>query len=90
MVRMMPYFTFCLTILIGLFTVANASAQSTFGPARLHLTTQDWPPYQDYKHGQMQGLALDKVKCALSHMGQPYQITTVSYTHLTLPTMIGV
>ncbi|EEX30972.1 ABC transporter substrate-binding protein [Vibrio coralliilyticus] len=89
MVRMMPYFTFCLTILIGLFTVANASAQSTFGPARLHLTTQDWPPYQDYKHGQMQGLALDKVKCALSHMGQPYQITMTVWSDAQLRVQSG-
>ena len=35
-----------------------ASSQPTFGPARLLLTTQDWPPYQDFNHGQMTGIAI--------------------------------
>jgi len=80
MVRMMPSFTFCLLIIMGLLNSAQAFAQTSIGPARLLLTTQEWAPYQEYKHGQMQGLALDKVKCVLGKMGQPYQLTMTSWS----------
>ncbi|MDN3610126.1 transporter substrate-binding domain-containing protein [Vibrio ostreicida] len=68
---------------------ANASGQPTFGPARLLLTTQDWPPYQSYQQAQMQGLAVDKVKCALSHMGQPYQLTMTVWSDAQLRVQSG-
>lgn len=80
MARMIPSLTFCLLLLISLKFSADVYAQPTFGPSRLLLTTQDWPPYQEYKHGQMQGVALDKVKCALGKMGQPYQLTMTAWS----------
>lgn len=81
MARMIPSFTFCLMIMLfSLKFSADAFAQPTFGPSRLLLTTQDWPPYQEYKHGQMQGIALDRVKCALGKMGQPYQLTMTTWS----------
>ncbi|MBW3696945.1 transporter substrate-binding domain-containing protein [Vibrio sp. T187] len=58
----------------------SASAELQIGPSRLLLTTQDWPPYQSYENAQMQGIALDKVKCALGKMGQPYQLTMTSWS----------
>ncbi|WP_239424332.1 transporter substrate-binding domain-containing protein [Vibrio galatheae] len=72
--------TFCLLTLIGLFSNASLAAQASIGPGRLLLTTQEWPPYQEYKNGEMLGIALDKVKCALSKMGQPYQLTMTSWS----------
>lgn len=78
--RMMLRVTFCLISFFVTFFSHTASAQAVAGPARLLLTTQDWPPYQQIKHGQMQGLALDKVKCALSKMSQPYQITMTGWS----------
>ncbi|QJY36090.1 transporter substrate-binding domain-containing protein [Vibrio europaeus] len=80
MVRMMPCFAFCLMIMMGLLSSTHAFAQTSIGPARLLLTTQEWAPYQEYKHGQMQGIALDKVKCILGKMGQPYQLTMTSWS----------
>jgi len=56
------------------------AAELKVGPSRLLLTTQDWAPYQSYENAQMTGLALDKVKCALGKMGQPYQLTMTSWS----------
>jgi len=53
------------------------------------LTTQDWPPYQEYSQPEMHGLALDKVKCALSKMGQPYQITMTNWSDAQLRVQNG-
>ncbi|MGY3569809.1 transporter substrate-binding domain-containing protein [Vibrio sp. SCSIO 43135] len=58
----------------------SSGLSSHVGPARLQLTTQNWAPYQEYTGGQMHGIALDKVKCALGKMGQPYQITMTSWS----------
>lgn len=80
MVRMIPGFTFCLLVTLGVLNSTYAFAQAAIGPSRLLLTTQDWSPYQEYKHGQMQGLALDRVKCALGKMGQPYQLTMTTWS----------
>ncbi len=59
---------------------AASNAELKIGPSRLLLTTQDWPPYQTYENAQMQGIALDKVKCALGKMGQPYQLTMTTWS----------
>lgn len=80
MARMMPRVTFCLLTIISLVTSSVTWAQANVGPARLLLTTQDWPPYQEYKFGQMQGIALEKVKCVLGKMGQPYQLTMTTWS----------
>lgn len=64
-------------------------AQQHIGPARLLLTTQSWPPYQEYKNGHMQGIALDKIKCILSKMGQPYQITMTKWSEAQLKVHSG-
>lgn len=68
------------TLLISTFWSMSASAQVKIGPSRLMLTTQDWPPYQTYENTSMQGIALDKVKCALGMMGQPYQLTMTTWS----------
>ncbi|MGF1722351.1 transporter substrate-binding domain-containing protein [Vibrio kyushuensis] len=70
-------------------TSQSSVGQNNFGPTRLLLTTQDWPPYQEYKNGQMQGLALGKVKCALGKMSQPYQITMTSWSEAQLKVHSG-
>lgn len=66
-----------------------AFAQAVTGPSRLLLTTQDWAPYQEFKEARMQGVALDRVKCALSKMGQPYQITMTSWSDAQLRVQSG-
>lgn len=80
MVTMMTRFTLALSLLLGLFAHSNAAAQASIGPARLLLTTQEWTPYQEYKQGVMQGVALERVKCVLGKMGQPYQLTMTSWS----------
>lgn len=68
------------TLLIATFWSMNTFAKVQIGPSRLMLTTQDWPPYQTYENSEMQGIALDKVKCALGVMGQPYQLTMTTWS----------
>jgi ABC-type amino acid transport substrate-binding protein len=73
----------------SLITSSAVWAQTSVGPARLMLTTQNWPPYQEYKLGQMQGIALDKVKCVLGKMGQPYQLTMTTWSDAQLRVQSG-
>ena len=80
MARIMPTFISCCLMVTGVLSYTQAFAQASIGPARLLLTTQEWPPYQEYKHDQMQGLALDRVKCTLGKMGQPYQFTMTTWS----------
>lgn len=49
-------------------------SSSLYAADRLKLATQQWPPYQTLVNGQMGGLAVDRVKCTLAKMGQPYQL----------------
>ncbi|MCK6265154.1 transporter substrate-binding domain-containing protein [Vibrio sp. ZSDE26] len=70
-------------------TTTNNTIQNKYGPTRLLLTTQDWAPYQEYKNGEMEGVALDKVKCALSKMSQPYKITMTSWSEAQLKVHSG-
>ncbi|OIQ26215.1 transporter substrate-binding domain-containing protein [uncultured Vibrio sp.] len=77
-------------IVLGITNVsANNAASNNYGPSRLLLTTQDWAPYQEYKNGQMQGLALDTVKCTLGKMSQPYKITMTSWSEAQLKVHSG-
>lgn len=50
----------------------------TFGASaveRITLATQIWTPYQTVdSNGTIGGVAVDRVKCALGAMGQPYEI----------------
>ena len=47
---------------------------SAFSLDRLYLATQEWPPYQTVKHGDIGGVAVERVQCTLRRMGQPYEI----------------
>lgn len=71
-------------LLLTTLSPAPVLAQQAVGPARLMLTTQDWPPYQVYQNGEMQGLALNKIKCALGKLSQPYQITMTDWSEAQL------
>jgi len=78
--------SFLLTLLVY---APFVEAQQIKGPARLQLTTQNWPPYQEYIDGKMQGIALDRVKCTLGKMGQPYQLTMTSWSDAQLKVRSG-
>ena len=89
MIAIMKYFTFVILSFFCIMNIASVYAQPVFGPARLQLTTQNWPPYQDYVDEEMRGLAIDKVKCALNKMGQPYQITMTAWSDAQLRVQSG-
>lgn len=38
------------------------------------LATQSWPPFQVVKEGQLDGVVIERVKCAMRSIGQPYEI----------------
>ena len=47
---------------------------------RLTLATQIWTPYQTVdENGEIGGVAVDRVKCALRRMGQPYEIRVMRW-----------
>lgn len=50
-----------------------------FGPQRLQLSTQEWPPYQTYVEGKIAGIGVNRLKCVLRKIEQPYQITMTSW-----------
>ncbi|MGB1237013.1 MAG: hypothetical protein ACPG4U_02310 [Pseudomonadales bacterium] len=56
-----------------------AQVQSVAAIERLKLATQEWPPYQTLENGVMGGVALERVKCTLRKMGQPYELHMMSW-----------
>ncbi|WP_281648359.1 transporter substrate-binding domain-containing protein [Parendozoicomonas sp. Alg238-R29] len=62
-----------------LFTTVAASAE------RIKLATQEWSPYQtSTPSGQVSGIAIDRVRCALATMQQPYQIAFMEWSNAQL------
>lgn len=75
-----------LKILLSLLLLAyvvNHNAQAA-GPERLFLTTQEWPPYQTYASGTIAGLSVNRLKCVLRQLEQPYQLTMTSWKNAQL------
>lgn len=64
----------CLPTKLMLSLVLLMTGGSAYALDRLYLATQDWPPYQTVKQGQIGGVAVERVQCALRRMGQPYEI----------------
>jgi hypothetical protein len=54
------------------------------GPDRLYLTTQEWPPYQTYSSDTIAGLSVNRLKCVLRQLEQPYQLTMTSWKNAQL------
>jgi len=46
---------------------------------RLKLATQDWPPYQTLEDDVIGGVAVERVKCTLRKMRQPYELHMMSW-----------
>ena len=61
---------FC-SIALAVLGVVSPTLQAV---ERLQLATQNWPPYQTVNDGKMSGIAVQRVKCTLRKMGQPYQL----------------
>ncbi|WP_252023042.1 transporter substrate-binding domain-containing protein [Vibrio sp. SCSIO 43136] len=62
-------------------TVCAAIASSGVVAAdRVLLATQIWTPYQTVDgNGKIGGIAVDRVKCAMQRMGQPYEIRVMRW-----------
>ena len=61
-------------LLMGGFCASASAAE------RLLLATQIWTPYQTVdEQGRIGGLAVDRVKCALGDMDQPYEIRVMRW-----------
>lgn len=66
--------TRCYPIKLILSLVLFMASGSVLALDRLYLATQNWPPYQTVKHGEIGGVAVERVQCTLRRMGQPYEI----------------
>jgi len=76
--------SFSLSFSLVVFSyVFNHNAQAA-GPERLYLTTQEWPPYQTYASGTIAGLSVNRLKCVLRQLEQPYQLTMTSWKNAQL------
>lgn len=65
------------TVMFIAVTSAAASAQAV---ERVTLATQIWTPYQTVdENGEIGGVAVNRVKCALRRMGQPYEIRVMRW-----------
>ncbi|WP_107242685.1 substrate-binding periplasmic protein [Photobacterium frigidiphilum] len=74
--------------LLGLFSYSQLAF--AYGkPERLLLATQEWFPYQYQENGVMKGPGIDKIKCVMRAMKQPYQITMTSWDRAQLLTEVG-
>ncbi|AEF53718.1 hypothetical protein Mar181_0662 [Marinomonas posidonica IVIA-Po-181] len=58
---------------------------------RLSLATQVWPPYQtvNEKTGEIGGVAVERVQCALRLMNQPYEIVFMAWDRAQLMVQTG-
>jgi len=77
----------CLMLTLGLAlfaTVPTARAQEV-----LRLATQILPPYQMVVDGQIAGIAVRRVQCALGAIGMPYEIRVMDWSKAQLGTETG-
>lgn len=58
-------------------------------PERLLLATQEWFPYQYQENGEMKGTGIQRVKCVMRVMDQPYQLTMTKWDRAQLMTEVG-
>ena len=57
--------------------------------APIRLATQVLPPYQMIENGEMSGVAVQRVRCALDSMGQPYELHMMDWSTAQLMTQNG-
>lgn len=58
-------------------------------PSPIRLATQLLPPYQMIEDGEMTGIAIDRVRCALDGVGLPYELHMMDLTSAQLLTESG-
>ncbi|PSW05693.1 substrate-binding periplasmic protein [Photobacterium lipolyticum] len=77
--------------LLAFFLVLGASfdAWSEARPERLLLATQEWRPYQYQENGQMKGPGIEKLKCIMRVMQQPYQLTMTDWDRAQILVEVG-
>lgn len=76
------------TLIIGAtFFVQPTHAYSR--PERLLLATQEWFPYQYQENGEMKGSGIEKLKCIMREMEQPYQLMMTQWDKAQLLTEVG-
>lgn len=76
---MSQYKLFTLIIGAAILILLHNSKVIAAGPERLLITTQEWPPYQTYSSETIAGLAVNRLKCVLRQLEQPYQITMMNW-----------
>ncbi|CAH8225066.1 transporter substrate-binding domain-containing protein [Vibrio aestuarianus] len=72
-----------------MLTVLSQPALAYLRPERLLLATQEWFPYQYQENGEMKGPGIERVKCVMRVMDQPYQLTMTKWDRAQLMTEVG-
>ena len=78
-----------LILMVLLSVVASLNVHSEIRPERLLLTTQEWRPYQYMQDGKMQGPGIEKIKCIMKVLKQPYQITMTDWDKAQIAVEVG-
>lgn len=74
----------CLFLLLS-----SINVYSEVRPQRLLLATQEWRPYQYLQDGEMQGPGIEKLKCIMKVLQQPYQITMTDWDRAQISVEVG-
>jgi len=81
---------FCLIFTAILSFAGSSNAYSEARPERLLLATQEWRPYQYMDDGEMKGPGIEKLKCIMRILKQPYQITMTDWDRAQISVEVGV
>ncbi|WP_019613341.1 substrate-binding periplasmic protein [Psychromonas ossibalaenae] len=81
------YFRLMLAVLLS--AAGSFNVYSEIRPERLLLATQEWRPYQYIADGKMQGPGIEKLKCIMKVLKQPYQITMSDWDKAQISVEIG-
>lgn len=77
-------------LLLILMSGVGQSAPASYNrPERLLLATQQLYPYQYVENEVIKGFGIEKLKCILRRMEQPYQLTMINWDRAQLLTEVG-
>lgn len=76
--------------LITLMAVGYSKSTLAFkSPERVLFATQEWFPFQYQENGEIKGSNIEKMKCVMGVMDQPYQLTMTKWDRAQLEVEAG-
>lgn len=85
----LPWVKWIIVVNVILGTTLPHEVMAYNKPERLLLTTQEWYPFQYSVDGEMKGRGIEKIKCIMREMKQPYQFTMTKWDNAQLLVEVG-